>query len=330
MIAWGDCYCEEKPALFWQQELVKNCFMSTSRIEKSTPISLISPTPDIVYHMEFDRYIQGFVAYTAEHALMTGNGTTTHVIAGNSAQIGYKEGVGADARFNRVLSFAQISEKLVIVADLRNHCLRLIDRTTNNTSEFTGQCESRGYENGRPGLFAGPWSVVIDKRDKYQLFIVDRYNKAVRTVNVISRVVQTLVESNSFFAIRGITQEEKSGDLYVTADNAVYKIAYTQGTMKLISGSPGTSGYMDSTLLNSKFDFPGHLIFITPKTLLIADDDNDKLRLVHMNSDKVTTLNVTNSLDTPNSLLLTKNSLYVGQLGKIFQCMCEFYSIFLT
>ena len=276
--------------------------------------------------MEFDRYIQGFVAYTAEHALMTGNGTTTHVIAGNSAQIGYKEGVGADARFNRVLSFAQISEKLVIVADLRNHCLRLIDRTTNNTSEFSGLCGgSFGYEDGRPGRFKLLESAVLDKRDKNQLLILDPNNLAVRTVNVSSRVVDTFVWSDSLKYIRGITQEEESGDLYVTAYHALYRITYTQRTVTLISGSPGwNSGYGDSTLLNSLFDYPRELLFITSNTLLIADWDNNKLRLLDMNSDKVTTLNVTNSLYRPASLLLTNNSLYVGQYKKITQYKCEY------
>ena len=141
-----------------------------------------------------------------------------------------------------------------------------------------------------------------------------------RTVNVSSRVVGTFVKTDSLDHITGITQDEKSGDLYVTAYNAVYRIAYTQRTVKLISGSPSTDGYRDSTLLNSLFDYPVHVIVITPGTLLVADYNNKKLRRVDMKSDKVTTLSVTNLLNEPYSLLLTSNTLYVGQRRKITHC----------
>ena len=143
-----------------------------------------------------------------------------------------------------------------------------------------------------------------------------------RTVNVSSRVVGTFVKTDSPDHITGITQDEKSGDLYVTAYNAVYRIAYTQRNVSLISGSPGylSRGYIDSTLLKSLFDYPVHLIVITPGTLLLADQKNKKLRLVDMKSDKVTALNVKNLLNAPASLLLTNDSLYVGQWRKITQC----------
>ena len=271
--------------------------------------------------MELDHYRPGYLVYTDKHALMTSDGTTTHLIAGSSTQGGYREGVGAEARFYYIRGFAQISEKLLVVVDRYNHCLRLIDRSTNQTSVFSGLCESRGYEDGSPGQFDYPFFVVIDKRDKNQLFITDYRNSAVRTVNVTSKVADTFVQSDSLKYIKCITQEEESGDLYVTANNAVYRITYTQTTVSLISGSPGENyGHKDSTLLKSLFDLPYELIFITPKTLLIADRGNNKLRIVDMNSDKVTTLNVTNSLNSPRSLLLTNDSLYVGQRKKIFQC----------
>ena len=125
------------------------------RIEKSTPTYIIS-TSNYVKHMELDRYRQGFIVYTDASALMIGDGTTTHLIAGNSVQRGYKEGVGAEARFYNIKGFAQISEKLIVVVDWGNHCMRLIDRTSDNTSLFSGQCKSRGYQDGRPGQFNSP------------------------------------------------------------------------------------------------------------------------------------------------------------------------------
>ena len=106
------------------------------RIEKSSPTDIIS-TSDYVYHMDLDRYRPGFILYTDKNALMTSDGTTTHLIAGNSTQYGYREGVGAEARFSYIKGLEQISEKLVVVADSANHCMRLIDRTSNTSSLFS-------------------------------------------------------------------------------------------------------------------------------------------------------------------------------------------------
>ena len=274
--------------------------------------------------MESDRYRPGYLIYTDWYALMTSDGTKTHIIAGGT-QYGYRKGVGAEVRFSNIRGFAQISEKLVVVADTHNACLRLIDRSTNKTSVISGQCNTRGYEDGCPGQFYFPWSVVMDQRDKNQLLITDSGNTALRTVDVKSRAVSTFLKSDSLLEIAGITQEEESGDLYVTAFHAVYRITYTQRTLSLISGLPGGHwGYRDSTLLNSLFHGPRELIFITPRVLPVADSGSKKLRLLDMNSDKVTTLNVTNSLTWPNSVLLTNNSLYVGQHKKITQYKCEY------
>ena len=183
--------------------------------------------------------------------------------------------MGAEARFGTITGFAQISERLVVVADHSNLCVRMIDRTTNTISVFSGQCGSYGYQDGRPGQFSYIRSVVIDKRDQNRLLITAYWNTALRTVNVMSQVVGTFVMSDSLQFIIGITQEEKSGDLYVTADHALYRITYTQRTVSLISGSPGTDGYRDNSLLDSLFYDPYELIFTAPHVLLIADFWND-------------------------------------------------------
>ena len=275
--------------------------------------------------MELDRYQPGSIVYTMYNALMTSDGTTTHLIAGNWTEKGYREGVGADVRFNDISGFSQLSEERVIVTDSGNRCLRQIDRTTHSTSVFSGQCESYGYQDGRPGQFNFPQSALIDKKNKNQLLITDYFNAAVRTVDVMSQAAGTLVKSDSLQNIRYIAQEQKSGDLYVTAYHAVYRITYIQITVSLISGSPGAnSGYRDGKLLNCLFNYPHGLIFIAAHTLLVADYGNHRLRLLDTILDKSTTLNVKKSPFFPSSILLTATSMNVGQHRKIIQYECKY------
>ena len=62
-----------------------NVLFQSSRIEKSSPTDIIF-TSTYVEHVELDRYRPGLIIYTNDHALMTSDGTTTHLIAGNSTQ----------------------------------------------------------------------------------------------------------------------------------------------------------------------------------------------------------------------------------------------------
>ena len=196
---------------------------------------------------------------------------------------------------------------------------------------FSRHCKSYGYQEGRPGRFKEPLYAVMDQRYKNQLLVTDYSNKAVRTVDVVSPIVGRFEKSNWLKYIKSITQDQKSGEVYATVPQAVYRITYIQRTVTLILGSPDSFSYKDSTLLDSLFDWPYELIFITPHTLLVADKDNKKLRLVDMNSDKVRTLNVRNSLNNPICIIPIYYSLYVGQYQKIIQykCKCSIITIHL-
>ena len=89
------------------------------RIEKSTPTDFTASS-NYGYTMELDRYRPGFIIFTTGQALMTSGGTTTYIIAGYCPQYGYREGVGAEARFGAITGFTQISEKHAVVAEPSN------------------------------------------------------------------------------------------------------------------------------------------------------------------------------------------------------------------
>ena len=76
---------------------------------------------------------------------------------------------------------------------------------------------------------------------------------------------------------------------------------------------------MDSTPLNSLFYNPQNLFFLAPGILLIADGFNDKIRLVDIDSNQVSTLKLKNpgKLETTSFAVLTKDSLFVGYIDLI-------------
>ena len=246
--------------------------------------------------------------------MKTTDGVTTAIIAGHPTQSGYKDADGENSRFGLITGFIGITAKILIAVDHDNHCLRRIHRDTGLTTTFSGVCTSSGYQDGTQAKFKYPYSIIRNNQKRNKLLVTDEYNNAIRTVTVSDGPVGTLIKSDTIRHPWSLTQNT-AGDIFVTTNYAVYRISYTEKTITLIAGSPTTTGYRE-------------LIFIQNNNLLIiADHYNNKLRLLDLDDDKVTTLNLCNgcvSLLWPYSIMLTNDSLYVGQYRKILRFKCKF------
>ena len=276
--------------------------------------------------MELDSYQPGNIIYTDKHSLKTTDGVTAAIIAGHPTQSGYKDAVRENSRFQYITGFIGITAKILLAVDHDNHCLRRIHRDTGLTTTFSGVCTSSGYQDGTQAKFLHPISIIRDNQNGDQLLVTDQYNNAIRTVAVSDGSVGTLIKSDTIRRPWCLTQNT-AGDIFVTTYFAVYRISYTEKTITLIAGSPTTTGYRDGSLLSSLFNYPRELIFIQNNNLLIADHYNNKLRLLDLDEDKVTTLNLCNgcvSLLWPYSIMLTNDSLYVGLYQMILRFKRKF------
>lgn len=271
-------------------------------------------------HLELDLYRTGNLIHTNRASLATSNDRETIVIAGDERSTGYREARNSQARFKKITSFIQLSAKQIVVVDHDNHCLRMIDRYNRDmTSEFSGKCETRGSKDGTDGLFNRPVSVIKDKNNPSQLLVIDSWYNAVRTVKIKDGNIGTFFESELLDRVKYLTQSY-SGDIFVTTYESIYRITYKEKAIKLISGSPGISGFLDSNLANSEFRYPLDLVFIGNDALMVADSSNSKIRLLDLHMDKVTTLDICSGcqrFSSPASLLITNSSLYIGDFSGI-------------
>ena len=268
--------------------------------------------------MEFDEFIPGNILYTDRFSMKTTDGVSTQLVAGNPATGGFRDGKGLFARFRTIRGFTQISKTVVVLTDYDSSCLRQIDRKTGQTSGYSGTCNDPGYQDGIPGQFFFPWSVVTDKMNKRQLFVTDHKNDALRTVHIELRAAATFVKYHGKTLLRYLTQDH-NGDIFLPiADHALGRISYHDKTTKIISGSPLKAGDFQDRLSNSIFRVLEGLFFIEPTTLVVADALTNKVNLFDMNTEKVSSLTIcSDCLNRPYSLLKTNNSLYIGQEGGI-------------
>ena len=299
-------------------------------------------TNERVLHMEEDRYRPGHIIYADQYALKTSDGTNTSIVAGSPTENNYREAVGIDSRFEIIRGFAQVADGRIIVADTGNNCLRQVNRTSSVTSVFSGPCKASRYRGMSEVPLNSPWSVIVDNQNSSLLLFTDHYNHVVKSVEISTGVVSNFSRQEKnhepkYYVVTYMAQDT-NGDIFITGYRAIYRIAYDQRTIQHISGSLRHSGYRDSTLLNSLYDRITDLAFIGPGTFLVIEE---RLRLVHTNSNRVTTVDRRVSYEFlwrckwgsmcrrhphPESLLVTNDSLYVGWLGRIKRYKCELQS----
>ena len=304
-------------------------------------------TESNVNHIEADQYVPGNILFSDGHALKTTDGTTTWLIAGSPSSSGYSTSSGSSARFYYLSGFHQVSATRVFLVDRNNHCMRMLDRTSNASYvSYAGYCRSSGYADGTSrARFYYPQSAIADKKATGRLLVTDQSNHAIRHVYTNYhgyQYVTTFYRSTS--SLRnptGITQEHTSGDLFITLlTHYVYKLAYSLKALTLLSGT-GSRGFQDGFSCQTRFSSPYELLLLRPHKLLIADSHNHRLRVLDLNSLMTSSLSSGTSgtvdgnltactLQYPFSSAVVNGSLFIGQNGAIREIKGLIHQLFLN
>ena len=287
-----------------------------------------------MFHIAEDEYVPGNLLFVERHTIKTTDGTTTSLIAGSSTSYGYLEDVGANARFDDILSFVQLSKARVILTDSDNHCLRSVDRTTSGTSTYAGNCTLRGQRDGIDALLTYPHSIIVDLLNSTQLFITDYSQGSLKTINTVSKHVLTIYRDTSFW-LSHMLQEPSTGNIYATFEQGIGLYDSHSNTFSVIAGS-FTRGFLDGEIPWLRFNEPRGLLFLSRSQLLIADAMNRRLRVLDLmtntsssicSGDRGHTDGDLSScqLDFPWSLLKLNNTIYIGEQGYIRSIQSKYH-----
>ena len=279
-------------------------------------------TESYVFHIAEDEFVPGNLLFADGHALKTTDGSTTSLIAGSSISAAYLEDVGSNARFDRIFSFLQLSSSLLVLADYGYHCFRNVDRTTNQTSTYSGVCTNRGDRDGVDALFNSPWSIKQDVKNNTQLLIADLFLGSLKKIIVGNKHVSTIYTDSSY-RLSSLLQDPSTGNIYVTFHHGLGLIDYESLSFSVIAGSSSHAGFVDGALSQIRYFKPKEVTFLSPHKLLIADLINDRLRVIdlitntsssicsgvkgHLDGDLSSC-----ELDHPWSLLTIKDVIFVG------------------
>jgi hypothetical protein len=287
-----------------------------------------------VLHIEVDVTHSNQLVFSDDHSLKITDGNVTSKLVGSATSPGYVEGVGDAARFNRITGFLQINVTDILVVDAENHCLRIVNRLSRETSPFVGQCQVSGFRDGVEALFNYPFSVIRDTRSLVQVLVTDHFNNALRIVNMNTRVTSTLISQvNEFYRLKVAAFDCAGENLIITHNHYVSKFNLKSKTLVEITGSRNY-GFSDGSLNQARFYWPYGLFPLSDSVTLVADNENSRMRIINKSNDSVSSIctgargssdgsSSTCTLDRPRALHVHHGVAYIGQYQAIRKLLCR-------
>ena len=274
-----------------------------------------------MYDLAEDEFVPGNLLFADGQALKTTDGTTTSLIAGSSGLRGYSDGVGSNARFSSILSFIQLLRSQIVLADYVNHCFRNVDRTTNQTSTYSGSCTQSGGRDGVDALFTNPTSIRLDVKNNAQLLIADNSLGSLKKIILASKHVST-IDTDGSYRLVALSQDPSTGNIYVTFHHGVGFYDYESLSFTVIAGSQ--AGFVDGAISLTRFYNPKKVAFLCPRKLLIPDLSNHRLRVLDLTTNTSTSIcsgvigHLNGDLSScqlfgPRSLLTVNDVIFVGE-----------------
>jgi serine/threonine-protein kinase len=237
---------------------------------------------------------------------LAGAGQMT-LIAGCRSETGFRDGLGAEARFNKPCGLAVYSDGSLVLADTYNHCLRRVS-PQGAVSTFAG-CGQVGNLDGVgvAARFQYPWNLVVDGQGT--IYVSDHGNHSIRRVTPLDGMVLTLCGSRQgqsgmadgdsmtarFKEPSGLALE-REGNLIVAdcGNSSIRKVRITDGCVITVAGSQAGGdageGFADGIGPVARFRYPFAVAVNRNNAVVVADGHNHRLRIITGETAQVTTL----------------------------------------
>jgi sugar lactone lactonase YvrE len=219
-------------------------------------------------------------------------------LAGSSQ--GFADGTGAGASFNYPFGVALLSNGNIVVADTFNNRIRLVNPTSGVVTTLAGSGSPAFADGtGTGASFYYPLSVAVLSNGI--IVVADTFNNRIRLVNPTSGIVTTLAGSSNYDFADGTGTGASfkrpgavavtSTDVIVVSDSDNHRIrlvTYPAGVVTTLAGS-GNYDFVNGTGTGASFRLPRGLAVTSAGDIIVADAENNRIRLVTL-AGVVTTL----------------------------------------
>ena len=230
-------------------------------------------------------------------------------IAGTAGSPGHTGdgGLATGAKLNYPTGVAVDSTGNVYIADNENHCIRMIDASTDNISTIAGTAGSDGY-SGDGGAATDaelyqPYGVAVDSTGN--VYIADRGNNRIRKLDASGNISTIAGTGDSGYSgdggaatsaelnlPQGVTLNS-SGNLYIsdTSNQCVRKVDMSTGNISTIAGT-GSAGHTGDggPASDARLRGPTALALDSTGNVYIADYWNHCIRMIDASTGYISTI----------------------------------------
>jgi len=221
------------------------------------------------------------------------------------------------------------SGSIYISNPIQNVILKADNTLNARLTTYAGKEKIAGNRNGRleESLFAGPTAIGVNNSANGGLYVADTLNHSIRKLG-FNKQVETLIGSGSpgvsrfdnlgvsfdnilLNSPRGVVSDA-GGNFYIadTDNHAIYYADMLKQRVFLLAGEPGQSGKDDGIGRVAKFKRPAGMALSNDGRLLsVADEENNRVRLIEISRDNNGVVVGTVSTLGANSLIQAANSL---------------------
>lgn len=233
-----------------------------------------------------------YVADMRAHVIRktTASGITV-ILAGSPGAAGFKDGVGAGARFNAPAGVAIDLEGYVYVADTDNHLIRRITPAGIVTT-LAGQAGVPGSDDGScsAAAFSSPNGVAVDQEGN--VYVADMANSTIRKITRECEVSTLAGVAGVAGNDDGLGREasfrfpqdlatDRAGNVYVSDVNShtIRKIA-PNGWVSTLAGKSNVPGSRDGPAPEATFNFPRGITVDRANNIFVVDSNNYAIRKI--------------------------------------------------
>lgn len=247
-----------------------------------------------------------YIADTGNDMIRKISSNSVESIAGANHRGRYRDGVGANARFNNPEGLAITQDgKTLYVADSRNNMIRKVDLATKTVSTIAGHTfPSSGDGVGKEAGFETPRGVALSPDGK-TLYVADSGNNMIRKIDLATNQVTTLAGGGKLMAgfadgvgtqatfkePRSLAISSDGQILYIadTRNHLIRKMVLATNSVSTLAGHAGFPGTLNGPGPDAYFYDPTSLSIDGDK-LYVADGANADIRMVDLSTGVVSTL----------------------------------------
>jgi len=221
-----------------------------------------------------------------------------HLIAGSKTELGHKNGNSFYARFGDITGMVTSPDdpKSLWIADYTNNCFRILNRQTKQVQDLTGNCGDTAVHDDN-FEFAGvgdPIGLVSWDRDR--VYFYDNAKPRIRCLYRLNKVWYILTTYRSTSQVHNFAGNVESGYFYLLRDEEIQRVSLDRTVSENIIDPH--EEYDDGLLSRAGIKKPVHMIFLEPEVLLIADQGYHNLRVINLETSKISSVCLPQESDT--------------------------------